>query len=165
MYYFEVTFYDGFGTSSRILEVYDIQINTGTNIDNLLKREDNYIKDLASKYYAKYCRIHKLKVNKCSLLNQEQLSRYSKDTPVDRHSYANDFYHYKATMYVEKYGIVSYKIIDKHIVYNQNYYNKEFIKGKWINRPCTYQRIVDLDTGKTESKQLKRLQKDGWNNV
>lgn len=180
MYYFEVKFYNGFGTSSRILEVHDIQLNTGNavvrtildyynagynNIGNLLKRDANCIKKLASEYYEKYCRIHKLKVDSCSLLNQEQLIRYSKDTPVDIHSYTTDFYHYKAAMYTEKYGIISYKITGNSLLYNQNYLNKEFIGGKWKENPCTYQRIVNLDTGEVVSKRLQRLQKNGWDNV
>lgn len=74
-------------------------------------------------------------------------------------------YEQLAIEYAEKYGIISYRIIGNKMKFNQNYYNKEFIKGKWRNNPCTYQRVLDLDTMQLNTIKLKRLQKDGWNNI
>lgn len=75
-----------------------------------------------------------------------------------------DIYEEKALQYSERYGITTYKVIGNKMIQNQNYYNNEFI-GKWIKKPCTYQRTVNLDTMETTSKKLQRLQKNGWNNV
>ena len=76
-----------------------------------------------------------------------------------------DRYEHLALEYAEKFGIISYKVIGNKMRFNQNYHNKEFICGKWINNPCTYQRILNLDTMQIDTIKLKRLQKDGWNNV
>ena len=70
-----------------------------------------------------------------------------------------------ALKHAEHYGIVKYRVKGKYMIYNQNYHNKEFICGKWTMKPCTYQRIVDLDTEDIKTVQLKRLQSDGWENV
>ena len=51
------------------------------------------------------------------------------------------------------------------MIYNQNRRNKEFIGGKWVENPCTYQRTINLDNGEESSKRLQRLQKNGWDNV
>lgn len=51
------------------------------------------------------------------------------------------------------------------MIYNQNRRNKEFIGGKWVENPCTYQIKVNLDTMQTAALKLKRLRKDGWDNV
>lgn len=69
-----------------------------------------------------------------------------------------------ASIYAEKFGIVSYRVKGKYMIYNQNYNNSEYL-GKWVRNPCTYQRKVNLDTGEVESKKLQRVQKDGWYNV
>lgn len=74
-------------------------------------------------------------------------------------------YEQRALEYVERYGIITYKLKGKYIIYNQNYNNKECIGGKWKLNPCTYQRTVDLDTLEVTSKKLQRLQKNGWDNV
>lgn len=74
-------------------------------------------------------------------------------------------YNNLALLHAEKYGIITYKVKNFYMIYNQNYYNKEFFNGKWTSKPCTYQRIVDLRTNTIQSKKLKRLQKDGWDNV
>ncbi len=67
-----------------------------------------------------------------------------------------------ALAYAEKYCIILYKVKGRYMIYNQNYYNSEFI-GKWIRKPCTYQRTVNLDTMEVTSRQLQRINKDGWN--
>lgn len=154
MLFFEVTFTDGFGSMSRILEIRNTQINTIVDI-----------KKVAEVYYKEYCKVHKLKVYSCSPLDDVLAERYSKDTPVDKHSYIDDFYSQKAFDYVGKYGVLTYRINGKYLIYNQNYYNREFIGNRWRTNPCTYQRIVNLDTDEVETRRLKKLQKTGWNNV
>lgn len=76
-----------------------------------------------------------------------------------------DYYNNKALGYAEHYGILTYRIKDNLMIYNQNYNNTEFVGNKWVKNPCTYQRTINLDTGEETSKKLHRLQKDGWNNV
>lgn len=73
-------------------------------------------------------------------------------------------YEQKARFYAEKWGILSYRVKGNLMIFNQNYHSKEFL-GKWVDKPCTYQRVLNLDTNETTSKKLQRLQKDGWNNV
>lgn len=71
----------------------------------------------------------------------------------------------KALKYAEHYGIITYRVKGNTMIYNQNYNNTEFINGRWVSKPCTYQTIVNLDTGNELRNKLKRLQKDGWDNV
>ena len=75
-----------------------------------------------------------------------------------------EVYEQRALEYAEKYGVVTYKVVGNKMIYNVNFYNSEFI-GKWVRKPCTVQRAVNLDTMEVTSKQLKRLQKNGWDNV
>lgn len=75
-----------------------------------------------------------------------------------------EIYKQRALEYAEKYGIITYKVIGNKMIYNVNFYNSEFI-GKWVRKPCTMQRTVNLDTMEVTSKQLQRLQKNGWDNV
>lgn len=69
-----------------------------------------------------------------------------------------------ATRYAEQYGIIVYKVKGKYMIYNQNYYNSEYL-GKWVRKPCTMQRTVNLDTFEVQSRQLQKLQPNGWHNV
>ena len=75
-----------------------------------------------------------------------------------------EIYKQRALEYAEKYGIITYKVIGNKMIYNVNFYNSEFI-GKGVRKPCTVQIAVNLDTMEVTSKQLKRLQKNGWDNV
>lgn len=77
---------------------------------------------------------------------------------------SNKDYNQIALEYAEKYGIITYKVKDNYMIYNQNYKNSEFI-GKWVEKPYTMQRKVNLETMQTDSIKLKRVQKDGWDNV
>lgn len=70
-----------------------------------------------------------------------------------------------ADAYAEQYGIIKYRIKGKYMIYNQNYKNREFLNGKWVYNPTTYQRKVNLETGNTETTRLKRVVADGWLNV
>ena len=70
-----------------------------------------------------------------------------------------------ALTYAERYGIITYKVVGHFMTYNQNYTESEFIGGKWTRKAKTVQRKVDLTTGEVESTVLKRLQKNGWDNV
>lgn len=76
-----------------------------------------------------------------------------------------EYYINKALKYAEYYGIITYRVKGSFMIYNQNRRNKEFIGGKWTENPCTYQIRVNLDTMRTEALKLKRLRKDGWDNV
>ncbi len=78
---------------------------------------------------------------------------------------SNDTYTNKALQYAERYGIITYKVKGKYMIYNQNYSNSEFMGGKWVSKPCTYQTVVDLETGNESRNKLQRLQKNGWDNV
>ena len=75
-----------------------------------------------------------------------------------------EIYEQKALDYANKYGIITYKVVGNKMIYNVNFYNSEF-KGKWVRHPCTVQRTVNLDTFEVTSKQLQRVQKNGWNNI
>lgn len=70
-----------------------------------------------------------------------------------------------ALQYAEKYGIITYRVKGKCMIYNRNSNDKEFLGGKWVSKPTTYQRTVDLDTMQVTVKKLARLQKDGWDNT
>lgn len=78
---------------------------------------------------------------------------------------STEYYEAKALAHAERYGILEYRVKKNIMIYNQNYKNTEYINGKWRDTPCTYQRIVNLDTGEISTKKLQRLQKDGWHNV
>lgn len=109
-------------------------------------------------FYKKFCRR-----NNCEFKLMQAAT--DKLIPLDYYMSDGDFYDSKALRYAEHYGILTYKVKNNIMIYNQNYYNKEFINGKWIENPCTYQRTIDLDDGLEKSKRLQRLQKDGWDNV
>lgn len=74
-------------------------------------------------------------------------------------------YNNKALQYAEHYGIITYRVKGKYMIYNQNYNNSEFVNGKWTKNPCTYQRTINLETGEESSRKLGRMQKNGWDNV
>lgn len=76
-----------------------------------------------------------------------------------------EYYNNKALEYAEHYGILTYSIKGNLMIYNQNRRNTEFLGGKWVENPCTYQIKVNLDTMQTAALKLKRLRKDGWDNV
>lgn len=87
----------------------------------------------------------------------EEIKRMSKQT--------KQVYEQKALQYAEHYGIITYKVTGNTMIYNQNYRNSECINGKWRDNPCTYQRRINLDTMETTTIKLKRLNKNGWDNV
>lgn len=115
-------------------------------------------KQIAS-YYSKFCKVNYFKFFKVSDVTGKILpiDTYNSDCP--------DYYTFKALCYAESKGIVSYRVKNNYMIFNQNYSNKECIGGSWVENPCTYQRAVDLDTGVVTTNKLQRLQKDGWNNV
>lgn len=75
-----------------------------------------------------------------------------------------EYYNNVALQYAENYGIINYRVKGKCMVYNRNSYDKEFLGGKWVSKPTTYQRTVDLDTMQVTVRKLSRLQKNGWEN-
>lgn len=57
--------------------------------------------------------------------------------------------------YVERYGIVDYRVRNGKLIYNVSF-------RAYLNNPrVTYQHIYDLKTGKEEVIQLKRYDKNG----
>lgn len=67
-------------------------------------------------------------------------------------------YKQKAISYCERYGIVYYRIKGKYLVYNVSY-------PEYLGNPrYTVQHIVDLQTGKEETKILKRFDSRGLYN-
>lgn len=74
-------------------------------------------------------------------------------------------YSKKATAYAERFGIITYKVKGKYLIYNTNFNEKNCINGKWKSKTVTYQRVVNLDTMEVTSKKLARAQKNGWDNT
>ena len=148
--YLEITFTEGHYTRSRIL-----------------KTDKELTEKQVKVYYQEFCKANKMWINYVTPWGDEILQWVKRENvPVDIYS-INRMYSYnaKATEYAEKYGIITYKLQNNYMIFYQNYYNKECLGGKWVNKPCTYKRIVDLDTLNVESVQLKRLQKSGWDNI
>ena len=68
-------------------------------------------------------------------------------------------YEAKAAMFAERYGIVVYKVKGKYMIYNKSY-------SAYLNNPrYTVQHKIDLDTGKDETKVLKKFDKKGYLNI
>lgn len=66
-----------------------------------------------------------------------------------------DAYEEKASMFAERYGIIEYKVKGNLMIYNVSY-------PAYLNNPrYTIQHIVNLDTGKEETKQLQRYDSKG----
>lgn len=60
--------------------------------------------------------------------------------------------------YVERYGIINYRVKDGKIIFNVSY-------PAYLSNPrVTYQHIHDIKTGKEVVKQLKRYDKGGEQN-
>lgn len=68
-------------------------------------------------------------------------------------------YEDRATMYAERYGIVVYRVKGKYMIYNKSY--SEYL----CNPRYTVQHKIDLDTGKDETRVLKKFDKKGYLNV
>lgn len=64
-----------------------------------------------------------------------------------------EVYEQRGLEYVEKYGVITYKVIGNKMIYNSEFSSKQ------VRKPCTMQRIVNLDTMGVKSKQLHRFQK------
>lgn len=60
-----------------------------------------------------------------------------------------------ATRYAEKYGIITFRV---NVTLSTQ-------GGKWVSKPYTVQRTVNLDTRKVSSVRLQRLQKNDWDNA
>ena len=74
-------------------------------------------------------------------------------------------YELKAAEYAERYGIVTYRVTNKTMIYYQNYNNSEFRNGRWVKKPCTYKRTVNLDDMSVKSDLMSRVNSEGWDNV
>lgn len=140
--------------------VYEVtfKVNSGC-VGRILRSDVKLEPKKIESYYSKFCKANNCKFALASCVTNNNL-------PVDTYgSSCPDYYAFKALCYAESKGIVSYRVKNNYMIYNQNYSNKECIGGSWVENPCTYQRTVDLDSGVVTTKKLKRLQKDGWNNV
>lgn len=158
MMYLEITFTDSeeLGVTSRILQI-----------------ETKLSKEQIINFYRSYCKKEGLHIFGICSHTEEEIKRWNKreklsiDTykDVNSNTVKSVDYTHKATEYAEKYGIVTYKVVGKYMIFYQNYANKEYVNGKWIDKACTFKRTIDLDILKVESVQLKRVQKQGWDNV
>ena len=68
-------------------------------------------------------------------------------------------YEEKALQFVERFGIVQYKVKGHFLIYNQSYPATVYEPHR------TYQHTVDLDTMKDTVKQLKRFDAKGYYNT
>lgn len=134
--------------------------NNSGYFSKLLRTSSNLTNQQIQSFYEKFCRINNCKIEavKDAVSNNQPFDIYMSDC---------NYYESKALLYAEEYGILSYKVKGNIMIYNQNYNEggEVFVNGRWILRACTYQRLLNLDSGNTETKKLKRLQKDGWDNV
>ena len=140
--------------------VYEVTLKANScYISRILRSNTNLTEKQMASYYSKFCKANNCKFAFVSCVTNNNL-------PVDTYdSSCPDYYEFKALCYAESRGIVSYRVKNSYMIFNQNYSNKECIGGSWVENPCTYQRTVDLDSGAVTTKKLQRLQKDGWDNV
>lgn len=145
MFYYLITFLTGNGQQARVLRT-DEKLETGT----------------VKQYYAKYSKINGLRIKSIVPIENE-----TNITNLDMDNYLKfgDLYAQRALEYSEHYGIVTYKVVNNKMTFNQNYNNSEFIGGAWRKNPSTYRRTVNLDTFEVKTEKLQRLQKNGWDNV
>lgn len=68
-------------------------------------------------------------------------------------------YDQNALQYAEKYGIISYRVTGRYMIYNKSF--PKYLR----NEAYTVQFKIDLDTMSCiKSTTLKRVMKDGYNN-
>lgn len=145
MFYYLITFIVGTGQQARVLRT-DEKLETST----------------VKQYYTKYSKINGLRIK--SIVPIENETNIT-NLDIDNYLKFGDLYAQRALEYSEHYGIVTYKVVNNKMTFNQNYNNSEFIGGAWRRNPSTYRRIVNLDTFEVKTEKLQRLQKNGWDNV
>lgn len=145
MFYYLITFIVGTGQQARVLRS-DEKLETGA----------------IKQYYTKYSKMNGLRIKSIvPIENEKNITNLS----IDNYLKFGDLYAQRALEYSEHYGIVTYKVVNNKMTYNQNYNNSECIGGVWKRNPSTYRRIVNLDTLEVKTEKLQRLQKNGWDNV
>lgn len=147
------------GTSNMSFSFLEVVFKTNSGYaSRLLRTKSSLTNQQVQSFYSKFCKFNNCRVEavKDATNNNLQVDIYMSDC---------NYYESKALIYAEEYGIISYKVKDNIMIYNQNYSEDEFIRGKWTSKPCTYQRLLNLDSGNTDTRKLQRLQKDGWDNV
>lgn len=145
MFYYLITFLTGNRQQARVLRA-DEKLET----------------DTVKQYYAKYSKINRHRIE--SIVPIENETNIT-NLDIDNYLKFGDLYAQRALEYSEHYGIVTYKVVNNKMTFNQNYNNSEFIGGAWRRNPSTYRRTVNLDTFEVKTEKLQRLQKNGWDNV
>lgn len=144
MFYYLITFIVGTGQQTRVLRS-DEKLETGA----------------IKQYYTKYSKMNGFRIKSIvTIENEKNITNLS----IDNYLKFGDLYAQRALEYSEHYGIVTYKVVNNKMTYNQNYNNSECI-GVWKRNPCTYRRTVNLDTLEVKTEKLQRLQRNGWDNV
>lgn len=122
-----------------------------STFSRILRSSNILTNSQVERYYAKFCKLNACKIDFITNVTNKNLQ-------FDDYLSNGDFYEHKAIVHAECYGILEYKIRGGIMVYNQNYTEAP---GVYV----TYQREVDLYTGKVNTIKLQRLQKNGWKNV
>ena len=65
----------------------------------------------------------------------------------------------RADTFAETYGIITYKVSGRNMIFYANYYT-DYTHKKAI----TYKCVVNLDTMKEKRTELKKLNRTGWEN-
>lgn len=65
----------------------------------------------------------------------------------------------RADTFAETYGIITYKVSGRYMVFYTNFYTDCTYK-----KAVTYKSIVNLDTMKEKRTALKKLNRTGWEN-
>lgn len=145
MFYYLITFIVGTGQQARVLRS-DEKLETGA----------------IKQYYTKYSKMNGFRIKSVvPIENEKNITNLN----IDNYLKFGDLYAQRALEYSEHYGIVTYKVVNNKMTYNQNYNNSECIGGVWKRNPCTYRRTVNLDTLEVKTEKLQRLQRNGWDNV
>lgn len=74
-------------------------------------------------------------------------------------------YRLRAQQYAERFGIIKYHVSGNKMVYYDNHREVERVGNTFKKVAYTMKRIVNLDTGAETSQRLRRLNKEGWQNV
>lgn len=74
-------------------------------------------------------------------------------------------YRLRAQRYAERYGIIKYHVLGSKMVFYDNHREVERVGDTFKKVSYTMKRTVNLETGAETSQRLKRLNKEGWQNV
>lgn len=107
MFYYLITFVLGNEQQVRVLRT-DEKLETGT----------------VKQYYTKYSKINGLRIKSIAPIENETNIT---NLDIDNYLKFRDLYAQRALEYSEHYGIVTYKVVNNKMTFNQNYNNSEFI--------------------------------------